>query len=38
MFSARLTITPDRLPDLSVMQMVDHVDYLDEMRRAAADG
>lgn len=35
MFTLKMSITPDRLADLSVIQMVDHVDYLDAMRGPA---
>jgi hypothetical protein len=35
MFTVRLGITPDRIADLSVMAMVDHVEYLKE---AGSDG
>jgi len=31
MFTIKMGITPDRLADLTVLQMVDHVDYLEAM-------
>jgi hypothetical protein len=38
MFSLRMHITPDRLPDLSVPMMVDHVEYLEAMRGGSDGG
>jgi hypothetical protein len=38
MFAVRMHIPPHRLADLSVLQMVDHVDYLDAMRGPADGG
>jgi hypothetical protein len=38
MFAVALRIPRDRMEDLSVPEMVDHVDYWAEMNRGGQDG